>query len=46
MGRPERHVINSEHRRAFYAMTRLNFNWMRKRIWDFFETRLLGSAKV
>lgn len=45
MGRPERYIINANHRHAFYTMTPLNFNWMRKRIWDFVESRLLeGSA--
>lgn len=43
MGRPERYVINSNHRHAFYTMTPLRFNWMRKRIWDFLEDRLLGD---
>lgn len=41
MGRPERITINATHRHAFYAMTPLNLNWMRKRIWTFFEDRLL-----
>ncbi len=41
MGRPERTIINATHRHAFYTMTPLNLNWMRKRIWDFFEARLL-----
>jgi dienelactone hydrolase len=44
MGRPERTIINANHRHAFYTMTPLNFNWMRKRIWDFLELRLLGSS--
>jgi len=43
MGRPERYTINSNHRHAFYTMTPLRFNWMRKKIWSFFETRLLES---
>ena len=41
MGRPERYIINANHRHAFYTMTPLNLNWMRKKIWDFFEERLL-----
>jgi len=44
MGRPERTTIDANHRRAFYTMTPLNLNWMRKRIWEFFELRLLGSS--
>ena len=46
MGRPERYTIDSNHRHAFYTMTPLRFNWMRKKIWTFIETRLLeGSAR-
>jgi len=45
MGRPERYTINSNHRHAFYTMTPLNFNWMRKKIWNFFEDRLLTSTE-
>jgi dienelactone hydrolase len=41
MGRPERFTIDADHRHAFYAMTPLRFNWMRKKIWSFFETRLI-----
>jgi dienelactone hydrolase len=41
MGRPERYTIDANHRHAFYTMTPLRFNWMRKRIWSFFETRLI-----
>ena len=44
MGRPERYTINSNHRHAFYSMTPLRFNWMRKKIWDFFQLRLLGGS--
>ena len=42
MGRPERYTINANHRHAFYTMTPLNFNWMRKKIWSFYEEHLLG----
>jgi dienelactone hydrolase len=45
MGRPERYIINANHRHAFYTMTPINLNWARKRIWDFFESRLLEPAK-
>ena len=43
MGRPERYIINANHRHAFYTMTPLNFNWMQKRIWSFIESQLLES---
>jgi len=42
MGHPERYTINSDHRHAFYTMTPLNFNWMRKKIWSFYKEHLLG----
>ena len=46
MGRPERYTIDSNHRHAFYTMTPLRFNWMRKKIWSFFEKLLLeGPAQ-
>lgn len=44
MGRPERYTINSDHRHAFYTMTPLNFNWMRKKIWNFYKGHLLTPA--
>jgi dienelactone hydrolase len=44
MGRPERYVVDSVHRKAFYTMTPLRLNWMRKTIWSFFESHLLTSA--
>jgi len=45
MGRPERYIINANHRHAFYTMTPLNLNWMRKKIWRFFESRLLSPTE-
>jgi dienelactone hydrolase len=42
-GRPQRWVINTSHKRAFLTMTPFNLNWMRKRIWSFFEARLLSE---
>jgi len=45
MGRPERYIINANHRHSFYTMTPLNLNWARKRIWDFFESRLLAPKE-
>jgi dienelactone hydrolase len=45
MGRPERYTIDRNHRRSFYSMTPLRLNWMRKKIWKFFERVLLeGDA--
>mgnify|MGYP001121937722 CR=1 FL=1 len=45
MGRPERYTIMSSHRRAFFTLTPLRFNWMRGKIWRFFERVLLeGDA--
>ena len=44
MGRPERWVINASHRHAFYSMTPLHLNWMRRKIWGFFERVLLEGA--
>jgi dienelactone hydrolase len=41
LGRPERMTMNYGHRKAFYSITPLGFNWMRHRIWDFFEDKLL-----
>jgi hypothetical protein len=41
LGRPERLTMNYDHRRAFYSMTPLGFNWLRYRIWEFLEPRLL-----
>ena len=45
MGRPERYTINSNHRHAFYTMTPINFNWMRKKIWKFYKKHLLTPAE-
>ncbi len=49
MGRPERYTIMTGHRRAFFSLTPLRFNWMRTKIWKFFERVLLdgetGSAQ-
>ncbi len=41
LGKPERISMNYDHEPAFYSMTPLGFNWMRRRIWEFFESRLL-----
>ncbi len=35
---PSATIINANHRHAFYTMTPLNLNWMRKRIWEFLES--------
>ena len=44
MGRPERYTIHADHRTSFFSMTILSFNWMRHRIWDFFELKLCGDG--
>ena len=41
LGKPERISINYDHAPAFYSMTPLGFSWMRRRIWEFLELRLL-----
>jgi dienelactone hydrolase len=41
LGKPERISMNYDHAPAFYSFTPLGFNWMRRRIWDFLEARLL-----
>lgn len=41
LGRPERLTMHYDHKRAFYSMTPLGFNWLRYRIWDFLEPRLM-----
>jgi hypothetical protein len=41
LGRPERITMNYDHKRAFYSITPLGLNWMRYRIWEFLEPRLL-----
>jgi hypothetical protein len=46
MGRPERLTMNYDHRRAFYSMTPLGFNWLRYRIWEFLEPRLLNELEL
>jgi dienelactone hydrolase len=40
MGHPERYTVDATHRKAFYTMTPLYFNWLRHRVWDFFERTL------
>jgi hypothetical protein len=40
LGRPERISMNYDHKRAFYSITPLGFNWLRYRIWEFLEPRL------
>ena len=41
LGRPERLTMNYDHKRAFYSITPLGFNWLRYRVWEFLEPRLL-----
>ncbi len=42
LGRPRRMTMDYGHRKAFYAITPLGFNWMRPKIWQFLESRLLA----
>jgi hypothetical protein len=41
LGKPERISMNYDHEPAFYSMTPLGLSWMRRRIWEFLEARLL-----
>lgn len=41
LGRPERVTLKYDHRRAFYAMTPLGFNYIRAKTYDFLEQHLL-----
>jgi len=41
LGRPERISMNYTHKKSFYSFTPIGFNWMRYRIWEFLEPRLL-----
>ena len=43
LNRPERIQLNSGHARAFLALTPFKRNWLRHRIWDFFEDSLLSA---
>jgi hypothetical protein len=42
LGRPERLTMKYDHKRAFYSITPLGLNWLRYRIWEFLEPRLLN----
>lgn len=42
LGRPERITLDYDHAPAFFAMSPLGLNWLRKQIWQFLEPRLLG----
>jgi hypothetical protein len=41
LGKPDRISMNYDHAPAFYSMTPLGLSWMRRRIWEFLESRLL-----
>ena len=45
LGKPERISMNYDHAPAFYSMTPLGFSWMRRRIWEFLEARLLEQPQ-
>jgi hypothetical protein len=44
LGKPERISMNYDHEPAFYSITPLGFNWMRRQIWGFLEARLLNES--
>lgn len=41
LDRPERIVIDANHRKAFYTMTPLRLSWLRGDLWEFLERKLL-----
>jgi len=41
LGKPDRISMNYDHAPAFYSMTPIGLSWMRRRIWEFLESRLL-----
>ena len=41
LGCPERITMDYDHKRAFYSITPLGFNWLRYRIWEFLEPKLM-----
>ena len=41
LGRPERISMAYDHKRSFYSITPIGFYWLRYRIWDFLEPRLM-----
>ena len=43
LGRPERLTMNYDHKRSFYSITPIGFYWLRYRIWDFLEPRLIDQ---
>jgi hypothetical protein len=43
LGKPERIGMNFDHEPDFYSITPLGFNWIRRRIGDFLEARLLNE---
>jgi pimeloyl-ACP methyl ester carboxylesterase len=45
LGKPERISMNYDHAPAFYSMTPLGLSWMRRRIWEFLEPRLLEQPQ-
>jgi dienelactone hydrolase len=45
MGMPERYTIDANHRGAFLTMTPLYFNWLRHRVWEFFNHTLADEGR-
>ena len=46
MGMPERYTIDANHRGAFLTMTPLYFNWLRHRVWEFFNHTLADEIQA
>ena len=44
LGKPERISMDYDHAPSFYSMTPLGLSWMRRRIWEFLEPRLLTNS--
>ena len=44
MDRPERIRLDYRHKQAFLTMTPLKMNWLRHRIWSFFQQTLLEAS--
>lgn len=45
LGRPEKITLDYGHHKAFLSITPLGNNWMRRQIWEFFETKLLPASR-
>jgi dienelactone hydrolase len=45
LGRPEKISLDYGHHKAFLSMTPLGLSWMRHRIWEFLDQRLLNRTR-